>query len=168
MAKKKKIAKKKKTVRKTTKKKKAAKKKKTVRKTTKKKKAAKKKKTVRKTTKKKKAAKKKKTVRKTTKKKKAAKKKKTVRKTTKKKKRKANPAFMKPLVPSDALAAIVGSKPLPRPQVIKKMWAYIKSKGLQDSKDKRNINADASLKEIFGKSQISMFHMPKFLNEHLK
>ncbi len=163
MAKKKKATKrktsKKKTVRKTTKKKKAKKK-------TTKKKATKKKKTTKKKTKKK-ATKKKKTTKKKTKKK-ATKKKKTTKKKKAKKKRKPNAAFMKPLIPSDALGAVVGSKPLPRTQVIKKIWAYIKSNNLQDSKNRRNINADSKLKKVFGKNQVTMFQMAKLLNKHLK
>jgi len=82
---------------------------------------------------------------------------------------KANAAFMKPLQPSGALAAVVGSNPLPRTEVVKKMWEYIKKNGLQDKSNKRMINTDASLKAIFeGKSQISMFEMNKYLAKHLK
>ena len=91
-------------------------------------------------------------------------------KTAKKKTaRKANAAFMKPMTPSPALAEVVGSKPIPRTEVTKKLWAYIKKNGLQDSKNKRNINADASLKPVFsGKSTVSMFEMTKLVNKHLK
>ena len=91
-------------------------------------------------------------------------------KTAKKKTaRKANAAFMKPMQPSPALAEVVGSKPLPRTEVTKKLWAYIKKNGLQDSKNRRNINADAALKPVFGgKSQVSMFEMTKLVNKHLK
>ena len=71
--------------------------------------------------------------------------------------RKANAAFMKPLQPSDALSKVVGSKPIPRTQVVKKLWEYIKKHDLQDKKNRRNVNADANLKPIFGKSQVSMF-----------
>ena len=84
-------------------------------------------------------------------------------------KRKANPAFMKPLTPSAALAEVVGSKALPRTEVVKKMWAYIKKNGLQDKKNKRMINSDAKLKPLFAnKSQVSMFDMNKYLAKHLK
>ncbi len=92
-------------------------------------------------------------------KKKAAKKKST---------RKPNPAFMRPLTPSAALAAVVGSNGLPRTEVVKKMWVYIKAKGLQDKANRRMINADDKLKPIFGgKSQVSMFDMAKHLAKHL-
>ncbi len=74
---------------------------------------------------------------------------------------------MKPLQPSDALAKIVGSKGLPRTQVVKKLWEYIKKHDLQDKKNRRNINADAALKPIFGKSQVSMFEMTKLVSKHL-
>ena len=133
------------------------------------KKKATKKKTTKKATKKKttkKAAKKKTTKKKATKKKttkKAAKK-----KTKKKTKRKPNAAFMKPLTPSAELAAVVGSKPLPRTQVVKKLWVYIKKHKLQDAKNRRNINADANLKKVFGKKQVSMFEMTKLVSKHLK
>jgi len=82
---------------------------------------------------------------------------------------KANAKFMAPLTPSAELAAVVGSKPLPRTEVVKKMWDYIKKNKLQDSKNKRMINADATLKPIFsGKGQISMFEMSKYISNHLK
>jgi chromatin remodeling complex protein RSC6 len=82
---------------------------------------------------------------------------------------KANSAFMKPLKPSEALAEIVGSKPLPRTQVVKKLWAYIKKKGLQDKKNRRMINADENLLKVFGgKKQVSMFDMTKLVSKHLK
>ena len=82
--------------------------------------------------------------------------------------KKANAAFMKPLTPSDKLAEVVGSKPLPRTQVVKKLWAYIKRNGLQDKKNRRNINADATLKAIFsGKSVVNMFEMAKLIGKHL-
>lgn len=110
-------------------------------------------------------------------KKKAAKKKavkKVVKKVVKKKaakaktKRKPNPAFMKPMKISDALAAIVGGKPLPRTEVTKKLWAYIKKNKLQDKVNRRNINADANLKVVFGgKGTVSMFEMTKLVNKHL-
>ncbi|KYG62874.1 SWIB/MDM2 domain-containing protein [Bdellovibrio bacteriovorus] len=84
-------------------------------------------------------------------------------------KRKPNAAFMKALTPSAALAAVVGASPLPRTEVVKKLWAYIKKNGLQDSKNKRNINADAKLKEVFGgKTTVSMFDMTKLVSKHLK
>lgn len=86
-----------------------------------------------------------------------------------KKKRKPNPAFMKPMEPDAALGAVVGTKPLPRTEVTKKMWAYIKKNGLQDKKKKTNINADDKLKPIFGgKKQVTMFEMTKLVNKHLK
>ncbi len=84
-------------------------------------------------------------------------------------KRKPNAAFMKALTPSASLAAVVGSAPLPRTEVTKKLWAYIKKNGLQDSKNRRNINADDKLKEVFGgKKQVSMFEMTKLVAGHLK
>ncbi len=83
--------------------------------------------------------------------------------------RKVNKAFMKPLQPSAALAEVVGSKALPRTEVTKKLWAYIKRNKLQDSKNRRNINADDKLKPIFGgKKQVSMFEMTKLVGKHLK
>jgi len=83
-------------------------------------------------------------------------------------KRKANAAFMKPLTPSAILAEVVGSKPLPRTEVVKKLWIYIKKNGLQDSKNKRNINADEKLKAVFGgKKQVSMFEMAGLIGKHL-
>ena len=81
--------------------------------------------------------------------------------------KKANAAFMKPLQPSSALSEIVGSKALPRTQVVKKLWEYIKKNDLQDKKNRRNINADAKLKPIFGKAQVSMFEMTKLVSKHL-
>jgi len=92
--------------------------------------------------------------------------KKTVRK---KAARKPNAAFMRPVTPSALLAEVVGSKPLPRTEVTKKLWAYIKRNGLQDSKNRRMINADAVLKPIFGgKSSVNMFAMTKLVSKHLK
>ncbi|MBI4376240.1 MAG: DNA topoisomerase III [Elusimicrobia bacterium] len=82
--------------------------------------------------------------------------------------RKPNAAFMKELRPSDELAKIVGSKPLPRTEVVKKLWAYIRKNKLQDSKNKRNINADATLKAVLGKGTVNMFEMTKLVNKHLK
>ncbi|OGR52438.1 MAG: DNA topoisomerase III [Elusimicrobia bacterium GWA2_62_23] len=80
----------------------------------------------------------------------------------------ANPSFMKPLTPSADLAAIVGSNPLPRTEVVKKMWDYIKKNGLQDKVNKRNINADDKLLKIFGKKQVTMFEMTGLVSKHLK
>ncbi|MFC2589392.1 SWIB/MDM2 domain-containing protein [Ottowia sp. oral taxon 894] len=74
---------------------------------------------------------------------------------------------MKPLTPSPQLAAIIGSKPMPRTEVTKKVWEYIKAHKLQDAANKRNINADAKLKEIFKKPQVSMFEMTKLISGHL-
>ena len=83
-------------------------------------------------------------------------------------KRTPNAAFMKAMTPSAALAAVVGSKPIPRTEVTKKVWEYIKKNKLQDAKERRNINADAALKVVFGgKAQVSMFEMAKHLNKHL-
>lgn len=107
-------------------------------------------------------------------KKKAAKKKasKPAKKKAAKKKssgRKANAAFMRPVQPSEKLAEVIGSKPMPRTEVTKKLWAYIKKNGLQDNKNRRMINADDKLKPIFGgKSQVSMFDMTKLVGKHLK
>lgn len=103
--------------------------------------------------------------------KKAAKKtaKKAAKKTAKKSARKPNAAFMAPLTPSTALADVVGSKPIPRTQIIKKIWDYIKKNNLQDKKNRRNINADAKLKVVFGgKDQITMFELAKVVNKHVK
>jgi len=87
----------------------------------------------------------------------------------KKSARKPNAAFMAPLTVSPALAEVVGSKPIPRTEIIKKIWDYIKKNNLQDSKNKRMINADAKLKPVFGaKSQISMFELAKIVNNHVK
>ena len=86
----------------------------------------------------------------------------------KKSARKPNPAFMKALTPSATLAEVVGSKALPRTEVVKKLWAYIKKNDLQDAKNKRNINADAKLKAVFGgKSTVNMFEMTKLVSKHL-
>jgi chromatin remodeling complex protein RSC6 len=82
--------------------------------------------------------------------------------------KKANAAFMKPLTPSVKLAEVVGAKPMPRTEVVKKLWAYIKKNNLQDKKNKRNINADAALKAVFGgKSVVNMFEMTKLVSKHL-
>ena len=84
-------------------------------------------------------------------------------------KRTPNAAFMKAMTPSAQLSNVVGSNPLPRTEVTKKLWAYIKRKGLQDQKNRRQINADENLKPIFGgKSNVSMFEMTKLVNKHLK
>lgn len=83
-------------------------------------------------------------------------------------KRTPNAAFMKELTPSAALAAIIGAKAMPRTEVTKKVWDYIKKNKLQDAVNKRMINADAKLKEIFKKAQVSMFEMTKLISEHLK
>ncbi len=84
------------------------------------------------------------------------------------KKRTPNPAFMKALTPSAALAAVVGASPLPRTEVVKQLWVYIKKHDLQDTVNKRLINADAKLKEVFGKPQVSMFEMAGLIGKHLK
>ncbi len=83
--------------------------------------------------------------------------------------RKPSAAFMKPLQPDEALGKIVGDKPLPRTEITKKLWAYIKKNNLQDAKIRRNINADDKLKPVFGgKAQVSMFEMTKLVNKHSK
>lgn len=97
--------------------------------------------------------------------KKKAKKKATRAKT----KRKPNAAFMKPVTPSAALAEVVGSKAVPRTEITKKLWNYIKKHGLQDKKNRRNINADDALRVVFGgKKTVSMFEMTKLVSKHLK
>jgi chromatin remodeling complex protein RSC6 len=86
-----------------------------------------------------------------------------------KSKRKPNAAFMKPVQPSATLAEVVGSKPIPRTEVTKKLWAYIKKNGLQDKKNKRMINSDDTLKQVFGgKKTVNMFEMTKLVGKHLK
>ena len=91
------------------------------------------------------------------------------KKTAKKSARKPNAAFMKPMQPSAALAEVVGSKPIPRTEVTKKLWAYIKKNKLQDAKNRRNIKADDNLKAVFGgKAVVNMFEMTKLVNKHLK
>jgi chromatin remodeling complex protein RSC6 len=82
-------------------------------------------------------------------------------------KRTPNAAFMRAMTPSAMLAAVVGGKPLPRTEVVKKLWEYIKKNKLQDAANKRMINADDKLKLIFGKAQASMFEMAKIINQHL-
>ncbi len=82
--------------------------------------------------------------------------------------RKPSAAFMKPMTPSAKLAEVVGSKPIPRTEVTKKLWAYIKKNGLQDKKNKRMIKADENLKAVFGgKAQVNMFEMTKLVSRHL-
>ena len=99
----------------------------------------------------------------------SAKKAKPAKKAAKKTKRTPNAAFMKAMTPSAQLGAVVGTAPLPRTEVTKKLWAYIKRKGLQDAKNRRQINADENLKPVFGgKGQVSMFEMTKLVNKHLK
>ena len=83
-------------------------------------------------------------------------------------KRTPNPAFMKALTPSAALAAVVGATPLPRTEVVSKMWVYIKKHKLQDSVNRRAINADDKLKAVFGKAQVTMFEMAGLIGKHLK
>lgn len=95
---------------------------------------------------------------------KAATKKTAAKKTT----RKPNAAFMAPLQPDDTLAAVVGSKPLPRTEIVKKVWDHIKKNNLQDKNNKRMINADAKTRPLFGKDQISMFDLAKIVNNHVK
>jgi chromatin remodeling complex protein RSC6 len=81
---------------------------------------------------------------------------------------KANSAFMKPMNISPELALVVGEEPMPRSEVVKKLWVYIKKHGLQDEKNKRNINADEALKKVFGgKATVSMFEMTKLVSKHL-
>lgn len=166
---KKKTAKKKAAPKKKTTKKKVAKKKTTKKKATKKK-ATKKKATKKKAAPKKKATKKKVAKKKTTKKKAAPKKKTAKKKVTKKKaKRKPNPAFMRPMTLSAELGAVVGSKPMPRTQVTKMLWAYIKKNNLQDSVNRRMINPDDKLARVFGsKKKVNMFTMTKLVNKHMK
>jgi chromatin remodeling complex protein RSC6 len=87
----------------------------------------------------------------------------------KKSTRKPNAAFMRPVTPSATLAEVVGAKPIPRTEITKKLWAYIKKNGLQDKKNKRMINADGNLKAVFGgKSSVNMFAMTKLVSKHLK
>jgi upstream activation factor subunit UAF30 len=83
-------------------------------------------------------------------------------------KRTPNAGFMKAMTPSAMLAAVVGAMPLPRTEVVKKIWEYIKKNKLQDASNKRMINADEKLREIFGKAQVSMFELTKIINQHLK
>ena len=91
------------------------------------------------------------------------------KKTAKKTARKPNAAFMKPVQPDAVLAEVVGDKAVPRTELTKKIWAYIRKKGLQDSKNKRMINADEPLKAVFGgKAQVNMFEMTSLVNKHIK
>jgi chromatin remodeling complex protein RSC6 len=84
------------------------------------------------------------------------------------KKRAPNPSFMKAMTPDESLAAVVGTQPMPRTEITKKIWAYIKENGLQDQKQRRMINADDNLKKVFdGKKQVSMFDMTRYVNKHL-
>ncbi len=100
---------------------------------------------------------------------KAAPKKAAAKKAAPKKKRKINPALLKPLTPSAALAGVIGNKPASRPDIIKKIWDYIKKQGLQDSKNKRMINADDKLKALFGgKAQVSMFDLAKIVSANVQ
>jgi chromatin remodeling complex protein RSC6 len=99
--------------------------------------------------------------------KKAAPAKKVAAKKAPAKKRTPNAAFMKPLTLSPALAAVVGDKPLPRTEIVSKLWVYIKAKGLQDKVNKRMINADDKLKAVFGKAQVSMFEMAGLIGKHI-
>jgi upstream activation factor subunit UAF30 len=88
---------------------------------------------------------------------------------TKRAKRAPNPAFMKPMQPSDDLGAVVGARPMPRTEVTKRIWDYIRKNGLQDQKNRRMINADDRLRAVFGgRRQVSMFEMTKLVNNHLK
>lgn len=91
----------------------------------------------------------------------------TAKTATPAKKRTPNPAFMKPLKPDAALAAVVGAAPLPRTEIVSKLWEYIKANGLQDAANKRMINADAKLKPLFGKDQVSMFEMAGLIGKHV-
>jgi chromatin remodeling complex protein RSC6 len=102
-------------------------------------------------------------------KKKTATRKTATRKGAKKSARKPNAAFMRPVTPSPELAEVIGSKPVPRTEVTKKLWAYIKKNGLQDSKNRRMIKADDALKPVFGgKATVNMFEMTKLVGKHLK
>jgi upstream activation factor subunit UAF30 len=95
--------------------------------------------------------------------------KKAARKAAPKKKRAPNPAFMRPVQPDDVLGSVVGASPMPRTEVTKKLWAYIRKNGLQDAKERRMINADDKLSKVFGgKKQVSMFEMTKLVSKHIK
>ena len=84
------------------------------------------------------------------------------------KKRTPNAAFMKPLQPDASLAAVVGSSPIPRTEIVSKLWAYIKKNKLQDSVNKRMVNSDEKLRAVFGKAQVSMFEMAGLIGKHIK
>lgn len=86
----------------------------------------------------------------------------------KKSARKPNAAFMAPLTPNNTLAEVIGNKPIPRTEIVKKVWDYIKKNGLQDKTNKRMINADAKTKPLFGKAQISMFDLAKIVNNNIQ
>ena len=92
----------------------------------------------------------------------------TKKSAAKKSTRKPNAAFMAPLQPDDTLAAVVGSKPIPRTEIVKKVWDHIKKNDLQDKNNRRMINADEKTKALFGKDQISMFDLAKIVNNHIK
>jgi chromatin remodeling complex protein RSC6 len=92
----------------------------------------------------------------------------TKKSAAKKSTRKPNAAFMAPLQPDDTLAAVVGGKPLPRTEIVKKVWDHIKKNNLQDKNNRRMINADEKTKPLFGKDQISMFDLAKIVNNHIK
>ena len=94
--------------------------------------------------------------------------KKVVKKVKPKVKRKPNPAFMAPMAPDAVLGAVVGDKPIPRTEITKRLWDYIKKHGLQDKINRRMINSDDNLRRVFGKSVVSMFEMNKLLQAHLK
>ena len=98
----------------------------------------------------------------------AAPKKATKKAAAKKSARKPNAAFMAPLTPNSALAEVIGNKPMPRTEIVKKVWDHIKKNGLQDQKNRRMINADAKLKPLFGKAQISMFELAKIVNNNIQ
>jgi upstream activation factor subunit UAF30 len=100
--------------------------------------------------------------------KKAAGRRKSARRKSSGRKRTPNPAFMRPMQPDTALAAVVGDRAMPRTEITKKLWQYIKRNGLQDAKERRMINADDRLKNVFGgKRQVSMFEMTKLVNRHM-
>jgi len=100
--------------------------------------------------------------------KKATGRRKSARRKSSGRKRAPNPAFMKPMQPDAALAAVVGDRPMPRTEITKKLWQYIKRNGLQDAKERRMINADDRLRTVFGgKKQVSMFEMTKLVNRHM-
>ena len=81
---------------------------------------------------------------------------------------KANSKFMAPITPNETLAAVIGPKPVPRTEIVKKLWAYIKKNNLQDKKNKRNVNADDKLMPLFGKKQVTMFEIAKIIGKNAK